>query len=130
MRIPYKIIENEPNGVNINGKCGSTHMERISQYVRENNLNLGISYDGDGDRCLLTDENGEVIDGDIILSIFAKYLKQNVGLNKDTIVATVMSNLGLNKYARENNLELRQTKVGDRNVLEEMLKNGYNLGGE
>lgn len=130
MCIPHKIIENEPNGININEKCGSTYMERISEYVKENNLSLGISYDGDGDRCLLTDENGEVIDGDIILSIFSKYLKQNESLNKDTIVATVMSNLGLNKYAKENNLGLRQTKVGDRNVLEEMIKNGYNLGGE
>ena len=128
--IPHKIIENEPNGININTKCGSTHMERISQYVKENKLSLGVSYDGDGDRCLFTDENGEIIDGDIILAIFAKYFKENKKLKKDALVATVMSNLGLNKFAKENNLELKQTNVGDRNVLEEMLKNGYNLGGE
>lgn len=128
--IPHRVIENEPDGVNINTGCGSTYMERISSYVKENNLSLGISYDGDGDRCLFTDENGEIVDGDIILSIFAKYLKENKNLKNDTIVATVMSNLGLKKFAEENGLELKQTKVGDRNVLEEMLKNGYNLGGE
>ncbi len=93
-------------------------------------MSFGISYDGDGDRCLAVDENGETIDGDIILSIFAKYLKENNLLKKDTITATVMSNLGLNKFADKNLLQLVQTKVGDRYVLEEMLKNGYNLGGE
>lgn len=128
--INYKIIENMPDGININRNCGSTNMERISKFVVENKLDLGISYDGDGDRCLATDENGEVIDGDILLAIFAKYLKQEENLKKDTIVATVMSNLGLNKFAEENHLNLEQTKVGDRYVLEEMIKNGYNLGGE
>lgn len=91
---------------------------------------MGISYDGDGDRCLAVDENGELIDGDIILAIFAKYLKEIGRLKNDTIASTVMSNLGLNKFAKENNLGLKQTKVGDRYVLEEMLKNDYNLGGE
>lgn len=105
-------------------------MDNISKYVVENKLSLGISYDGDGDRCLLTTEDGEVVDGDIILAIFAKYLKSIKKLNKDTVVATVMSNLGLNKFAKENSLNLEQTKVGDRYVLEEMIKNGYNLGGE
>lgn len=128
--IKYKIIENKPDGININRNCGSTHMERISKFVIENKLSLGISYDGDGDRCLAVDENGEIIDGDIIIGIFAKHLKEQGKLNKDTAVATVMSNLGLNKFAEENSLTLKQTKVGDRYVLEEMLKNGYNLGGE
>jgi len=128
--INYKIIENEPNGVNINKDCGSTHMERISKFVLENKLSLGISYDGDGDRCLVTDENGETIDGDILLSIFAKYLKEQDKLKNDTIVATIMSNIGLNKFALDKGLLLKQTRVGDRYVLEEMLKNGYNLGGE
>lgn len=105
-------------------------MERISKFVIENKLSLGISYDGDGDRCLAVDENGEIIDGDILLSIFAKHLKEEGKLKKDTFVATVMSNLGLNKFAEGNNLNLKQTKVGDRYVLEEMLKDGYNLGGE
>lgn len=91
---------------------------------------MGISYDGDGDRCLAVDENGELIDGDIILAIFAKYLKEQRKLKSDTLVATVMSNLGLNKFSKENNVDFKQTKVGDRYVLEEMLKNGYNLGGE
>ena len=128
--IKYKIIANKPNGTNINDNCGSTHIENIKKFVIENKLNLGISYDGDGDRCLAVDENGEEIDGDIILSIFAKYLKEKGKLNKDTIVATVMSNLGLKKFAKENNFTFKETKVGDRYVLEEMLKNGYNLGGE
>lgn len=128
--IKYKIIENAPNGININKNCGSTSMERISRFVLDNSLSLGISYDGDGDRCLAVDENGEIVNGDIILAIFSKYLKEQGKLKDDTIVATVMSNLGLNKFAKENSFNLKQTKVGDRYVLEEMLKNGYNLGGE
>ena len=128
--INYKIINNTPNGVNINDNCGSTHLDNIKKFVKENKLSLGIAYDGDGDRCLAVDENGEEIDGDKLLAIISKNLREHNKLNKDTIVATVMSNLGLNKYARDNGLELLQTKVGDRYVLEEMLKNGYNLGGE
>ncbi len=93
-------------------------------------MNLGIAYDGDGDRCLLVDENGNEIDGDKCLAIFSKYLHEKDMLKNNTIVATVMSNLGLNKYCENNNIALKQTKVGDRYVLEEMLKNGYNLGGE
>ena len=123
-------INNTPNGVNINDNCGSTHLEGLKKFVVENKLSLGIAYDGDGDRCLAIDENGNVMDGDIILAIVSKYLKKRNKLSKDTVVATVMSNLGLNKYAENNNLTLKQTKVGDRYVLEEMLKEGYNLGGE
>ncbi len=128
--IKYKIINNEPNGININENCGSTHIDQISKYVVKNRLSLGIAYDGDGDRCLAVDENGEIMDGDIILAIVSKYLKEQGKLKNDTLVATVMSNLGLNKFSKENNINLKQTKVGDRYVLEEMLKNGYNLGGE
>ncbi len=128
--IKYKIINNTPNGININHNCGSTHLEQIKQYVTENKLSLGIAYDGDGDRALAIDEKGNILDGDIILAIFSKYLKENNKLNKNTLVATVMSNLGLNKFAENNFIEFKQTKVGDRYVLEEMLKNGYNLGGE
>lgn len=91
---------------------------------------MGIAYDGDGDRCLAIDEKGNLIDGDILISVFAKYLSENGNLKNNTIVATIMSNLGLTKFANENKIELKQTKVGDRYVLEEMLKNGYNLGGE
>ena len=128
--INYKIINNNPNGININDNCGSTHLDNLKQFVKENHLSLGIAYDGDGDRCLAVDENGEEIDGDKLLAIISSNLRKHHKLNKDTIVATVMSNLGLNKYARDNGLELLQTKVGDRYVLEEMLKNGFNLGGE
>ena len=128
--INYEIINNNPNGININENCGSTHLESLKQYVIKNKMSLGIAYDGDGDRCLAVDENGEEIDGDKILAILSKYLKEKGKLSKDTIVATVMSNLGLNKYAEKNGLNLIQTKVGDRYVLEEMLKSGYNLGGE
>ena len=109
--IKHHILNDSPNGININDGCGSTHLEMLKQYVIDKKCSLGIAYDGDGDRCLAVDENGNEIDG-------------------DKIIATVMSNLGLNKYAKQNELNFVQTKVGDRYVLEEMLKNGYNLGGE
>lgn len=128
--INHIIINNTPNGININDNCGSTHLDNLKKFVKEKHLSLGIAYDGDGDRCLAVDENGEEIDGDKLLAIISNNLRKHQKLNKDTIVATVMSNLGLNKYARDNGLELLQTKVGDRYVLEEMLKNGFNLGGE
>ncbi len=128
--IKHYIMNNTPNGVNINENCGSTHLDMLKKYVVENNCNLGIAYDGDGDRCLAVDENGEEVDGDKILAIISNYMKEKGTLKKDTVVATVMSNLGLKKYAESNNINLIQTKVGDRYVLEEMLKNGYNLGGE
>ena len=128
--INHVIINNNPDGININAGCGSTHLEMLKEYVVKNKMSLGIAYDGDGDRCLAIDENGNEIDGDKLLAIIAQYLKGKGQLSKDTIVATVMSNLGLNKYAEQNNFKLLQTKVGDRYVLEEMLKSGYNLGGE
>ena len=124
------IINDKPNGININDNCGSTHMDGLKKFVVENKCNLGIAYDGDGDRCLAVDENGNEIDGDKILAILSNSFKQKGILKNDTVVATVMSNLGLNKYAENNDINLIQTKVGDRYVLEEMLKNGYNLGGE
>ena len=128
--INYKIISNNPNGININDNCGSTHIEQITKYVKENNLSLGIAYDGDGDRCLAVDEKGNVIDGDIILAAISNYMNEKEKLKDKTLVATIMSNIGLKKYADDNGLVLKQTKVGDRYVLEEMLKNNYNLGGE
>ncbi len=128
--IHYKIINNQPNGININQNCGSTHLETLKKFVIDNQLSLGIAYDGDGDRCLAIDEQGNEIDGDKILAIISSNLKREEKLNKNTIVATVMSNLGLHQYAKENKLELLQTKVGDRYVLEKMLEEGYNLGGE
>ena len=128
--INYKIINNNPDGININENCGSTHLEGLKKYVLDNKLSLGIAYDGDGDRCLAIDEKGNLIDGDMLLAIFSNYLKEKGKLNNDTLVATIMSNLGLNKFAEANNISLKQTKVGDRYVLEEMIKNGYNIGGE
>ena len=128
--INYKIINNMPDGININKNCGSTHLENLKKFVVDNKLSLGIAYDGDGDRCLAIDEKGNEIDGDKLLAIISSSLRKKGTLKKDTIVATVMSNLGLNKYAENNGLQLIQTKVGDRYVLEEMLKKGYNLGGE
>ena len=128
--INYKIINHAPDGININENCGSTHLNNLKKFVVENKLSLGIAYDGDGDRCLAVDETGEEIDGDKLLAIISSSLRKKGTLKKDTIVATIMSNLGLNKYAENNKLQLIQTKVGDRYVLEEMLKEGYNLGGE
>ena len=128
--IKHHILNDNPDGININDNCGSTHLGMLKEYVVRNKCSLGIAYDGDGDRCLAIDENGNEIDGDKILAVLSNYLKKKGKLNKDTVVATVMSNLGLNKYAKENELSFVQTKVGDRYVLEEMLKNGYNLGGE
>ena len=105
--IKYKIINNNPDGININENCGSTHLEGLKKFVKDNNLSLGIAYDGDGDRCLAVDENGNEIDGDILLAIFSKYLQEKGKLNKDTLVATIMSNMGLNKFAETNNLNLK-----------------------
>lgn len=128
--INFEIINHAPDGVNINKDCGSTCLETISNYVKEKGLDLGIAYDGDGDRCLAVDENGDVMDGDIIMAILAQYFRKENKLKQDSLVVTVMSNIGLKKYAKENQIHMVTTKVGDRYVLEEMLKSGYNLGGE
>lgn len=128
--IKHVIINDTPNGININDNCGSTHLENLQKFVVANHFSLGIAYDGDGDRCLAVDERGNVIDGDMILAIISNYLKEKGKLNKSALVATVMSNLGLKKYAQKNDINFVETKVGDRYVLEEMLKEGYNLGGE
>lgn len=128
--INYRIIHNNPDGININQSCGSTHLESLKDYVIKNEMSLGIAYDGDGDRCLAVDEKGNTIDGDQIMAIVANYLKEKGKLNDNTLVATVMSNLGLNKFSEKEGIQFKQTKVGDRYVLEEMLKNNYNLGGE
>jgi len=128
--INFEIINNDPDGININKNCGSTHLENLKKWVVEGPLSLGIAYDGDGDRCLAIDENGNEVDGDLILAVIANYLKEKGKLKNNTIVATVMSNLGLKKFAENNNMKFEETKVGDRYVLERMLKEGYNLGGE
>ena len=128
--IKHYIINNTPNGLNINADCGSTHLDMLKKFVVANKCNMGIAYDGDGDRCLCIDENGNEIDGDIIMAILAKHLKEQGMLKDNTLVATVMSNLGLKKFCENNKIKFMQTKVGDRYVLEKMLKEGYNLGGE
>lgn len=124
------IIHNEPDGTNINDKCGSTHMDDLKKMVAENGADIGFAFDGDADRCLAVDEKGELIDGDKILAICGLDMKQRGCLNKDTIVGTVMSNLGLTLMGKENGIEILQTAVGDRYVLERMLADGYNIGGE
>lgn len=123
-------IHNSPNGVNINKDCGSTHMESLALYVKENKLDIGIAFDGDGDRCLVIDENGNILEGDEIMSICGNYLKDKGQLQKDTIVTTVMSNLGFFIMGEEKGINIKKTDVGDRYVLEGMLKEGYNFGGE
>ncbi len=124
------MLSDKPDGMNINDKCGSTHMEMLQKYVLENKLDLGIAFDGDADRCLAVDENGKVIDGDIIMAICASDLASRNKLNKKTAVGTVMSNMGFGIFCKENGLNFAVTDVGDRYVLEEMLKEGYNFGGE
>ena len=128
--IKYDVINNTPDGININQNCGSTHIENLAKKVVEEGYSLGVAYDGDGDRCLCVDEKGNIMDGDIILAIVSDYLKKEGKLKNNTIVATVMSNLGLKKYCKDNDMQFVQTNVGDRYVLENMLENGYNLGGE
>ena len=120
----------EPNGLNINYMVGSTHMDSIRDFVREKRLDIGFSFDGDADRCLCVDENGNVVDGDKILYIAAKYMKNKGLLTGDTVVSTVMSNLGLIKALEKTGINVIQTQVGDRFVYDEIKKGGYKLGGE
>jgi len=119
-----------PNGVNINEECGSTHPEKLQEAVLANEADLGLAFDGDCDRLIAVDEEGEIVDGDQIMFIMGRYLKEQGKLKQDTIVATVMSNLGFHKAAKEAGIKTIQTKVGDRYVLEEIIKSDYNLGGE
>ncbi len=120
----------EPNGRNINDGVGSTHIKNLCNYVIKENGDFGFAFDGDGDRCLAVDETGEVIDGDKIMYLISKKLKENGDLKKDKIVITVMSNIGLIEALQNEGLDFSRTDVGDHLVLEEMLENGYNLGGE
>ena len=124
------VINDNPDGTNINEKCGSTHPEELQEYVVKKNCDLGFAFDGDADRCLAVDEKGNLINGDFILMLCAKYLKDLGKLKDDTLVVTVMSNLGLDIACKEENIKTIKTKVGDRYVLEEMVKDGYVLGGE
>ena len=124
------MINSEPDGTNINRNCGSTHIEVLQQFVKEKNLDVGFAYDGDADRCLAVDENGKIVDGDLILYVCGKYLKDHGRLNGDTIVTTVMSNLGLYKACDKIGMKYEKTAVGDKYVYENMVQNNYSLGGE
>lgn len=123
-------INNKYDGTNINDNAGSTHIERLADFVRDNNLDGGVAFDGDADRCLAVDEKGNIIDGDKMIAILSKSLKSQNKLKNDTAVMTVMTNMGFFDFAKENGIKVEVTKVGDRYVLEEMLKDGYNIGGE
>ena len=124
------VINNDPDGVNINKDCGSTHPEHLMAFVKENHCDLGLAFDGDADRCLAVDEKGNLINGDFIIAICAKHFKDTGKLTKDTVVVTVMSNLGLDIAMKQENITTVKTKVGDRYVLEKMQEEGYSLGGE
>ncbi|WP_026585115.1 phosphoglucosamine mutase [Bacillus sp. J33] len=119
-----------PNGLNINAGVGSTHPEALAAFVKEKEADVGLAFDGDGDRLIAIDENGDIVDGDQIMYICGKYMKEQGRLKHNTVVSTVMSNLGFYKGLEANGIESVQTAVGDRYVVEEMKKNGYNLGGE
>ena len=123
-------IHTEPDGTNINANCGSTHMDEIKARVVSEKADVGIAFDGDADRMLAVDENGKIVDGDEIMAICGNYLKSKGRLAKDTIVVTVMTNLGFSIMGKEQDINIEKTKVGDRYVLENMKENGYNLGGE
>jgi phosphoglucosamine mutase len=123
-------INDRPDGININVGCGSLHIEGLQRAVRLNKADIGIAHDGDADRTVLCDEKGKMADGDHILGMWAVEMKKGGVLRRDTVVSTVMSNLGLEEYLKENRIKLIRTKVGDRYVAEQMLKGGYNLGGE
>ncbi len=124
------ILSASPDGVNINAGCGSTHLENLQTYVKTHRLTAGFAFDGDADRMLAVDENGEIVDGDKIIAICARQMKKEGRLAGNTAVVTVMTNMGFYKFCGENGIDYTATKVGDRYVLEEMLKKGYSIGGE
>lgn len=124
------VINNKPDGKNINVKCGSTHPESLQKLVLESGAHVGLAFDGDADRLIAVDNRGQLVNGDHMLAIFAKHFKEKGILAKDTVVGTVMSNMGLEIAMRREKCSLQKTRVGDRYVLEEMMKNGYNIGGE
>ena len=124
------MMHDSPNGVNINARCGSTHMDDLIDYVNGHEVDLGLAFDGDSDRCLAVDENGKLIDGDRMIAVFALDMKNRGVLKDETAVVTVMTNLGFKRFAEQNGIKVLETKVGDRYVLEEMVKHGYQIGGE
>ncbi len=130
LRAKTYVINNEPDGTNINTDCGSTHIEALQAFVREHKLDVGFAYDGDADRCIAVDHLGNVVDGDKILYVCGKYLREQGKLANDTIVTTVMSNLGLYKALEREGIAYEKTAVGDKYVCENMMANGHSLGGE
>lgn len=128
--VEYSVVNDTPNGVNINENCGSVHIENLVSYIKENGFDAGFAFDGDADRCLAIDDEGNIIDGDFIMAICAQELCKKNRLSQNTVVGTVMTNMGFTHFCTGSNLDFVATKVGDRYVLEEMLENGYNFGGE
>ncbi len=124
------VISNDPDGTNINTNCGSTHIGQLQKFVKDNKLDVGFAYDGDADRCLAVDENGEVVDGDKILYVCGKYMREQGTLVNNTVVTTVMSNFGLYKAFEKEGIAYEKTAVGDKYVYENMAQNGHCLGGE
>ncbi|HIU41325.1 MAG TPA: phosphoglucosamine mutase, partial [Candidatus Egerieicola faecale] len=124
------VINAQPDGLNINENCGSTHIEVLQKYVLENQLDVGFAYDGDADRCIAVAEDGRIIDGDLILYIYGCYMKEKGKLTNNTVVTTVMSNFGLYKAFDEAEIQYEKTAVGDKYVYENMVKNGHRIGGE
>ncbi len=126
----YEALSAVPNGININRNCGSTHIECLQKFVKENKCDVGFAFDGDADRVIAVDENGDIVDGDKIVAVCAASFKKNNKLNKNTAAVTVMSNMGLHKFCTSHGIKVDVTAVGDRYVLESMLEGGYSLGGE
>ena len=124
------VINSDPDGININRDCGSTHIEALQKYVLENHLDVGFAYDGDADRCLAVDEKGNIIDGDLILYICGVYMKNHNDLSNNTVVTTIMSNMGLYEALDKKGISYEKTAVGDKNVYENMMTNGHSIGGE
>ena len=124
------VINAEPDGTNINNHAGSTHIEVLQKFVKDNNLDVGFAYDGDADRCIAVDEKGHVVDGDLILYIYGKYMKERGKLLNNTVVTTIMSNFGLYKAFDEAGINYEKTAVGDKYVYENMVQNGHRIGGE
>ena len=130
LRAKTYVINDDPDGTNINTNCGSTHIEVLQRYVLEKGLDIGFAYDGDADRCIAVDHRGNIIDGDKIMYVCGKYLKEQGRLNGNTVVTTVMSNMGLYKALEKEGIDYEQTAVGDKYVAENMLENNYSIGGE
>ena len=124
------VIKAEPDGLNNNMNAGSTHIEVLQNFVKENQLDVGFAFDGDADRCIAVDENGNVVDGDLILYVYGRYLKEKGALRNNTVVTTIMSNFGLYKAFDELGIDYEKTQVGDKYVYENMVKNGHRIGGE